>query len=68
MRCLIREGQINRVSFVPVRRGEDNLVRLLDPSGVGLQIAERVRELSQVYGTTFSIDGSEVVVDGLEQR
>ena len=63
VRCTVRERELHSLSFVPVRRNQDNLVEALDPArGPGEAIVERVRELSAAFGTRISVaDGKAIV-------
>lgn len=60
IRCRVRDGGLDEVTFVPVRRNQENLVEPLDPSaGAGRMIVDQVRRLSVPYGTGFTTgDGS----------
>jgi poly-gamma-glutamate synthesis protein (capsule biosynthesis protein) len=63
--CLIRQGTLERVSFVPVRRNEDNLITILHPAEAGREIVEQVKELSSKSGTEFELVSAEVIVRGV---
>lgn len=64
LKCTIRQRILERVAFVPVRRNQENLVEILDPSQEpGNTIVDQVRELSAAYGTTLTTADNEVVVN-----
>jgi hypothetical protein len=49
------------VSFVPVRRGDDELVRLHHPADpAGIDITSRAADLSRPRGTKLEVNGGEV--------
>jgi hypothetical protein len=65
LRCLVRDRQVARVSFVPLRRDEQNHPVLLDPArGDGLAIVEAMRRLASDRGACLRLEGQEVVVTG----
>ncbi|MEQ9811956.1 MAG: CapA family protein [Azospirillaceae bacterium] len=64
VRCVLEGARVVATSFVPVRRGADNNVAILDPrSGEGAAIVARIRELSGDLGTGFRFMRDEVQVD-----
>lgn len=65
LRCLIRDGRLERVSFVPLRRDEDNLIAIQHPSREGREIVEQVRTLCSGVGSEFELEDSEVVLQGV---
>ena len=66
-RAVIDAGELVRVSVVPVRRDlDDNNPTLLDPtSGTGREIFEQLVQLSGGGNAPLSLDGKEIVVDGI---
>lgn len=62
-RCIVEDGRVAEASFVPVRRGPDNGVAILDPSDPdGAAIVARTAELSETFGTRLEPVGQEVLV------
>ena len=63
LRLLIRSGRIADIAIVPVRRGEENLVELLDPAADhGARILMEFTDLSAGFGTRVQIRGGDAVV------
>jgi len=63
VRCVAEGSRVVATSFVPVRRGDDNNIAILDPrSGEGATIFARIRELSGELGTGFRFMRDEVQV------
>jgi len=66
VRCTVTGRALSSVSFVPVRRNQDNLVEVCSPERtVGRATVERVKALSEENGTKFSVEGAEVVLHGI---
>lgn len=66
VRCVVRKKRLAEISFVPVQRDEENLIAILDPNEeAGQAVVEEVRARSQEAGTSLTLDGKEVVVDGV---
>jgi len=66
VRCTIRDARLAEVSYLPVRRNEENDPVPLDPAtGDGVAIVERVRALSTGYGTLFGVCAGAVTVSGV---
>jgi len=67
VRAVIEEGELMRVSAVPVRRDvDDNNPALLDPtSGAGREIFEQLMQLSGRQDAPLRLDGKEIVVEGI---
>jgi poly-gamma-glutamate synthesis protein (capsule biosynthesis protein) len=60
-RCIVDDGRIVEASFVPVRRGADNCVAILDPTAPeGAAVVERTADLSRELGTRLEVVGQEV--------
>lgn len=60
-RCIVEDGRVAEASFVPVRRGGDNRVAILDPAGPdGAAVVARTAELSETLGTHLETVGQEV--------
>lgn len=60
-RCIVEDGRVAEASVVPVRRGADNAVALLDPSGEeAAAVVARTSELSAEFGTRLETVGREV--------
>ncbi|OIO88280.1 MAG: hypothetical protein AUK03_16525 [Anaerolineae bacterium CG2_30_64_16] len=72
IKCRVRDRTLDRITFVPMRRNQDNLVEPLSPScGPGSEIVAQIRELSAVYGTGFTVvadDGVVIVRPQEEER
>lgn len=65
VRCLVDRSRIVDVSFVPVRRGADNNVRILSPTGSdGAAVVARIEELSKGLSSRLRMVGDEVCVGG----
>lgn len=64
--CLIRQGILKQVSFVPVRRDDNNFITILHPAETGQEIIERVKGISGKSGTEFELVSAEVMVKGVE--
>ena len=63
VRCVVRGGAIQSVSFVPTRiPNEDPRPVILDTTA-GEDIVRRLRELSARFDTRFHVDEKEVLVD-----
>ena len=63
LRCLVKDGSLSRVSFVPARRNDGNDIELHDPAAdTGRAIVSKLEELSKQYGTRLTVQGAEVVV------
>lgn len=66
VRCLVRNKRVVEVTFVPVRRNEDNLIRVLSPKDRQVQaLIENVFTASSHNGTELRVEGTEVVVEGI---
>lgn len=66
VRCEVRGGACDQVSFVPVRRDDQNLIAIHTPADpFGAAIVARMGELSRPYGTTLQVEDGAVVVAGL---
>ncbi len=64
VRCLVGATGVVQTSLVPVRRGADNDVAILDPSGPdGAAIVERLRTLSAGLGTKIRVTGGEIRIE-----
>lgn len=62
-RCIVEHGRVASASFVPVRRGADNRVAILDPAeSEGAAVVTRTAELSSGLGTRFETVTGEVYV------
>ena len=60
-RCILEDGRIVEASFVPVRRGSDNGVAILDPAAPEWSVVvDRTAELSRAMGTRLEVVGQEV--------
>ena len=60
-RCIVEKGRVVEASFVPVRRGANNAVAILDPtSPEGAAVVARTEALSSEFGTRFKTVGREV--------
>jgi poly-gamma-glutamate synthesis protein (capsule biosynthesis protein) len=69
IKCRIRDRVLDKVSFVPVQRNQDNLVAPLAPTlDPGQAIVDQIRELSAAFGTRLSINGQEAIVQAEGQR
>lgn len=65
VRCVLGQGRVRRTSIVPVRRGADNDIAILDPAGPeGAAVIARTTELSAALGTSFHLSGHEVRIKG----
>lgn len=65
LRLLVRSGRITDIAIVPARRGEENLVELLDPSvGHGASIMARLSELCANFGTRAQTRGADAALTG----
>jgi len=59
----VKNGELDRVSFVPLYRNEDNLPEIKDPnSGIGAELYTTIKNRSEGY-STLEIDGKEVLVN-----
>ena len=67
VRCIIRDGAIQRVSFIPTRINEQAQPVPVDPEE-GRDIVESVGELSAAFDTRFQVGESEVTVEISEGR
>ena len=67
VRCVIREGAIQRVSFIPTRINEQAQPVPVEPEA-GRDIVELVGELSEPFDTLFQVGESEVTVEIPEGR
>ncbi len=66
VRVLVRDGRLNRVSFVPTRRNTANNVEVLNPTtSPGLETVDNVRDLSTEFDTNLTVEGQEIVVGGI---
>ncbi len=64
--CLIRDGAIQEVSYVPAYINENAQPALVD-TAKGAGIVEHVQTISAKYGTTFTVREQDVAID-LERR
>jgi poly-gamma-glutamate synthesis protein (capsule biosynthesis protein) len=65
VRCLVERGRVAEAGFVPVRRGPDNDVRILDPrTPEGAAVVARTQALSEGLGTRLEVVGAEVRIGG----
>ena len=63
IKCRIRDKMLDRVSFIPVRRNDENLVEPLNPNHApGRDIVAQLRDLSEPYRTQCHVEGIEVLV------
>lgn len=63
VRCLIEPGRPVRASVVPVRRGTDNDIRILDPrERDGSRLVQRINELSQETNAELVPSGAEATL------
>jgi len=66
VRCTVTGRALSSVSFVPVRRNQDNLVEVCSlESAVGRATLEDVRTLSHPFGTELVVEGPTVRVAGV---
>lgn len=62
LKCQVSGKEIKRVSFVPVLANDDLQPVVLDPKK-GQKVVDKIREQSAEFGTTFTPEGAEVVVE-----
>lgn len=61
VRCLVAEGKISEIGFVPVRRDDRNDIVVLDPTTpAGRDVCARIGELSEGLNVDFTSDAGEV--------
>lgn len=61
-RCLVRDGKILELSYIPALINEDAQPSLVD-TNKGASIVEHVRTISRIYGTTFTVRDQDVVIN-----
>ena len=66
VRCLIRDRAIQEVSFIPMRIPDDAPQPILLSLTEGADIVQRVRDLSEPFGTRFQVGEREVRVETQE--
>lgn len=64
VRCVVERGRIRQTSIVPVRRGSDNNIAILNPNeALGKAIIARIVDLSKCLGTRFCPRGNEIRIE-----
>lgn len=68
VRIVLTGSRISHIGFVPVRRGPENDIAILDPaSEEGRKVVARTAELSEGLGAELRLVGQEVVVTAADQ-
>ncbi|MGP1394187.1 MAG: CapA family protein [Inquilinaceae bacterium] len=62
VRILVRNRRIDDIAIVPVRRGADNLVAILDPNGAGREVVETLSQRCAPFGTRVVVRDGDVTV------